>query len=95
MSQSIKFKATEPKIRTVETIAAVEDVAEVPLEVHLVDVEVTMVTTVMATAMATANRRETTNSKMVRNLHAGGVTSTDTVKRIVANASKQTLRSKA
>ncbi len=54
---SIKFRVTGPKIRTVETIAAVGDVAEVPLEVHLLDVEVTMVTTATATAteMVTAN----------------------------------------
>jgi len=87
----IKFKATGPKIRTVETIAAVVDVAEVPLEVHLVDVEVTMVTT----ATATANQRGTTNSKMVRNQHAGGATSMDTVKKTAANESRPTLHAKA
>jgi hypothetical protein len=76
----------------VETIAVVEDVVEVPREVHLLDVEVTMVTTAMATAMemVTDNRREIINIKMVRNLRVGGVTSTDIVKKIVANASKQT-----
>ena len=57
-----------------------------------VDVEVTMVT--METATVMANQREITNSKMGRNLHAGGVTSTDIVKRIVANVSKQTPRAK-
>jgi len=74
----------------------VEDVAEVPLEVHLLDVEVTMVTTAMATAMemVTANRREIINIRMGRNLLVGGVTSTDIVNRIVANASKQTPRAK-
>ncbi len=65
---------------------AVEDVAEVLLVAHLLDVEVTMVT--METATAMANQREMTNSKMVQSLHACGATSTDTVKRIVASASK-------
>jgi hypothetical protein len=80
----------------VETNAAVEDVAEVPLEVHLLDVEVTMVTTAtaMATATVMANRREIINIKMERNLHVGGVTPMDTVRRIVANASKRTPRVK-
>ncbi len=53
-----------------------------------------MVTMATATATATANRRGITNSKMVRNLRAGGATSMDTVKRIVANASKQMLLAK-
>ncbi len=79
------------KIRTVATIVAGEDVAEVLLVAHPLDVEVTMVT--MVTAMA--NQKETTNSKMVRNLRAGGATFTDIVKRIVANASKQMPRAKA
>jgi len=63
---------------------AVEDVAEVLLVAHLLDVEVTMVT--METATVMANQRGTTNSKMARNLDAGGATFTDTVKRIKANA---------
>jgi hypothetical protein len=77
----------------VETIVAVEDVAEVPLVEHLLDVEVTMVTTVTATAMA--NQKEITNSKMVLNLRAGGATSMDIVKKIVASASKQMPHAKA
>jgi len=48
----------------------------------------------METATVMANRKETTNNKMVRNLHAGGVTSTDIAKRIVANGSKPTPRAK-
>ncbi len=80
------------KIRTVATIVAGEDVAEVPLVAHPLDVEVTMVTMVTVTAMA--NQKETTNSKTVRSLHAGGATFTDIVKRIVANASRQTPRAK-
>ncbi len=87
---STKFKATGRKIRTVATIVAGEDVAEDLLVEHPLDVEVTMVT---ATAMA--NQRETTNSKMVQSLHAGGATSTDIVKRTVANASKQMPHAKA
>ncbi len=71
---------------------AVEDVAEVPLVAHLLDVEVTMVT--METVTVMANQKETTNNKMVRNLHAGGVTSTDIARRIVANVSKPTPRAK-
>jgi hypothetical protein len=51
-----------------------------------------MVTMVTVTAMA--NQKETTNSKTVRNLHAGGATFTDIVKRIVANASRQTPHAK-
>jgi CBS domain-containing protein len=80
----------------VETIAAVEDVAGVPLEVHLLDVEVTMVTTAMATATetATANQRAIINFRMVPSRLVGGVTYTDIVKKIVANASKQTPRAK-
>ena len=70
--------------------------AEVPLEVHLLDVEVTMVTTAMATAteMVTANRRAIINFRMEQSRHVGGVTSTGIVKKIVANASKQTPHAK-
>jgi hypothetical protein len=91
---STKFRVTELKTPPVETIVAVEDVAEVLLEGHLADVEVTMVTmATMATAMA--NRKGTTNSRMVQNQRAGGVTSTDTVKKTAANVSRQTCRAKA
>jgi len=48
----------------------------------------------METATVMANQKEITNSKMERNLHAGGVTSTDIVKKIVANVSKQTPHAK-
>ncbi len=83
---SIKSRVTVPKTHIAAIIMAGEDVAKVPLEAHLLDVEVTMVTT--ATIMA--NRKEITNIRMGPNQRAGGVTSKDTVKRIVANASKQT-----
>ncbi len=46
-------------------------------------------------AMAMANRKGTTNSKMVRNQHAGGATSMDIVRKTVANESRQTLHAKA
>ena len=87
-SPSIKFKATDPKIRTAETTVAVEDVAEVLLEVHFLDVEVTMVTT------ATANPKVITNNKMAPNRHAGGATSMVTDKKIAERESKPKLRAR-
>jgi len=71
---------------------AVEDVAEVPHEVHLLDVEVTMVTTVTATP--TANPKGTTNNKMAPNQHAGGATSMVTDKKIAGKESKLKLRAR-
>ena len=91
MNQLTRFRATEIKTPTVETITAVEDVAEVLLKAHLAGVVVTMVT--MATVMA--NGKGTTNSKMVQNQHAGGATSMDIVKKTAANESRQMLRAKA
>jgi hypothetical protein len=85
---SLKFKAPDPKIRTAVTTVAVEDVAEVLLEVHLLDVEVTMVTTV------TANPKVITNNKMAPNQHAGGATSMVTDKKIAARESKPKLRAR-
>jgi len=70
----------------------VEDVAEVPLKVHLEDMEVTMVTT--ATATATANPKVITNNKMAPNQHAGGATSMVTVKKIAARESRPKLRAR-
>ncbi len=87
---STKLRATELKTPTVVTM-----VAEVLREAHQANLEITMVTMVtMVTATVTANKKGTTNSKMVPNQHAGGVTSTDTVKKTAANESKQTLHAK-
>jgi hypothetical protein len=78
------------KIRTAVTTVAVEDVAEVLLEVHLLDVEVTMVTTVTATA----NPKVITNNKMAPNQHAGGATSMVTDKKIAARESRPKLHAR-
>ncbi len=81
-TSSLKFKATDLKIHTAETIVAVEDVAEVLHEVHQRDVEVTMVTT------ATDNLKGTTNNKIAQNQHAGGATYMVTDKKIAGKESR-------
>ncbi len=90
-SPSIKFKATDPKIHTAGTTVAVEDVAEVLLEVHRLDAEVTLVTTVTATA---ATPKVIINNKMAPNQHAGGATSMVTDKKTAEKESKPKLRAR-